>query len=45
MTVQKLIDELMKVEDKSKPIKVASFYETNEVNRIADNDYVFIIWI
>ena len=45
MTVQELIDELMKVDDKAKPIKVASLYETNDINRIVDNDYVFIIWI
>ena len=45
MTVQELIDELMKVEDKSKPIKVVSLYETNDINRTVDNDYVFIIWI
>lgn len=45
MTVQELIDELMKVEDKSKPVKVTSLYETNNINRIVDTDYVFIIWI
>lgn len=45
MTVQELIDELMKVEDKSKPIMVASLYETNYINRTVDNDYVFIIRI
>ena len=45
MTVQELIDELLKVEDKSKPIKVVSLYDTNDINRTVDNDYVFIIWI
>lgn len=45
MTVQELIDELMKVEDKSKPIKVASLYETDDINRTVDYDYVFIIRI
>ena len=45
MTVQELIDELMEVEDKSKPIKVASLYDINYINRTVDNDYVFIIWI
>lgn len=45
MTVQELIDELMKVEDKSHPVKVASLYDTNDINRTVDNDYVFIIWI
>ena len=45
MTVQELIDELLKVEDKSKLIKVASLYDTNYINHTVDNDYVFIIWI
>lgn len=45
MTVQELIDELMKVEDKSHPVKVASLYETNDINRIVNHDYVFIIRI
>lgn len=45
MTVQELIDELMKVDDKSKPIRVASLYESNDINHTVDNYYVFIIWI
>ena len=45
MTVQELIDELMKVEDKSHFVKVVSLYETNDINRTVNNDYVFIIWI
>ena len=45
MTVQELIDELEKVEDKSKLIKVASLYETNDINRTVNSDYVFIILI
>ena len=45
MIVQELIDVPLKVEDKSKPIKVVSLYETNDINRTVDNDYVFIIWI
>ena len=45
MTVQELIDELEKVEDKSKLIKVASLNETNDINRTVNSDYVFIIWI
>lgn len=45
MTVQELIDELEKVEDKSKLIKVDSLYETNDINRTVNSDYVFIIWI
>lgn len=45
ITVQELIDKLMKVEDKSKLIKVASLYEINYINRVVDSDYVFIIWI
>ena len=45
MTVQELINALSMVEDKSKPIKVVSLYETNDINRTVDNDYVFIIWI
>ena len=45
MTVQELIDELLKVEDKSKQVKVASLYNTNEIIRTMDTDYVFVIWI
>lgn len=45
MTIQELIDRLMEVEDKSKPIRVASLYDTNDINRTVDYDYVFIIWI
>lgn len=32
MTVQELIDELIKVEDKSKPVKIASPYITDDIN-------------
>ena len=45
MTVQELIDKLMKVEDKSHPVKVESLYEINDIKRTVDNDYLFIIWI
>ena len=44
MTVQELSDELENAEDKSKLIKVASVYETNDINRTVNSDYVFIIW-
>lgn len=39
------VERLKKVEDKSKLIKVASLYETNDINRTVNSDYVFIIWI
>ena len=45
MTVQELIDELMKVVDKSKAVRIASLYVTDAINRTVDNNYVFIIWI
>lgn len=45
VTVQELIDELLKVEDKSKQVKVASLYNTSEITRTMDTDYVFVIWI
>lgn len=45
ITVQELIDELLKVEDKSKQVKVASLYNTTEITHTMDTDYVFVIWI
>jgi len=36
---------IRKVENKSKLIKVASLYETNDINRTVNSDYVFVIWI
>lgn len=45
MTVKELIDALLKVEDKSKQVKVASLYNTSEITRIMDTDYIFVIWI
>ncbi len=44
MTVQELIDELMKVEDKSKIIQVFSDSVYEDVNTITEYDDSIVIW-